>query len=215
MWLLGQHVLGNSSGELLPWVGQVGLRCRGCWLRGGGYLWVHQVGWSRHHLRMLLAHIALWGREALGYLRTRLEAVLLVGLQGSRKGLLILGRATLLGGHVTMWVALLGLNSPQSRLVPVRQLLPTGLRVLLLGLLLLLWVGGALNGHKVGVCCHLWGDRVARGSYGWDRLVWRSGVTGNGGLDAINSGGGGPEWGGGYRSGLRRCRLIPWQCSLA
>lgn len=127
MWLLGQHVLGNSSGSLLPWLGQVGLRGRGCWLRSGGYLWVHHVRWSRHHLRMLLAHIGLWGLEALGYLGVGLEAILLLGLQVSRKCLLILGRATMLGGHMTMGVTMLGLerglsadNSPRSRLVSVR-----------------------------------------------------------------------------------------------
>lgn len=179
---------------------------------------------------MLLAHKGLWGLEALGHLRGGLEAILLLGLQVSRKCLLILGRATMLGGHMTMGVALLGLerglgadNSPRSRLVSVRQRLPSGLRVLLLGLLLLLGVarGGvawALNGHpglghKVGIRCHLWGDRVARRRYGWNRLVWRGGVTGNGGLDAIDRGGG-PRWGGGSGSGLRRRRLIRRQSGV-
>lgn len=212
LWLLGQHVWGDSSGGLLPRVGQVGLRGGGCWLGSGGYLWVHHVRRPRHHLRMLRAHVALGGLEALGHLRTGLEAVLLGGLQGAGKRLLILGRAAMLGGHVTMWVTLLGLErglSPGWGLVSLRQLLPTGWGVL--GLLLLLGVArGGLNGHpglghKVGICCHLWGgDRVARWSHGWKRLVRRGGVTGNGGLDAINSGGGGPQrgGGGGYWSGL-------------
>lgn len=232
LWLLGQHVLGNSGGGLLPWVGQVGLRCRGGWLRSGGHLWVDQVRWSRHHLRGLLAQIALGGLEALSHLRTGLEAVLLGGLQVTRKCLLILGRATKLGGHVTMWVTLWGLggglraHSPGPRLVSVRQLLPTGWRVLVvLGLLLLLWgAWGGLGwsedghpglGHKVGVCSHLWGDRVASWSYGGQRLVLRGGVAGDGGLDAVNGGGGGPEGGGrGSRSGLRRWRLITRQSGL-
>lgn len=102
--------------------------------------------------------------------------------------------------------------------------MPTWLMVLLLGLLLLLWgrrggLGWAMNGHswlghKVGICCHLVGHRVARQSHGGNRLVWSRGVTGNGGLDAINSGGGESNWGGAYGSGLRRRRLITWQSSL-
>lgn len=66
-----------------------------------------------------------------------------------------------------MRVGLLGLerrvrarNSSWSRLVPLRQWLPNGLRVLLRLLLLLLWLGWAMNGHswwghKLGVSTHL------------------------------------------------------------
>lgn len=99
--------------------------------------------------------------------------------------------------------------------------MPTRLRVLLLGLLLLLWVGrGCLGravnrhswlGHKVGICCHLRGHWVARQSHRGNRLVWCRGITGNGGLDAINSGSRGPNRAGGCRSGLR---LITWQSRL-
>lgn len=94
----------------------------------------------------------------------------------------------------------------------------------MLGLLLLLWVGWgrlgrAMNGHawlghKVGVCCHLRGHWVARKSYRGARLVWCRGIAGNGGLDAVNSGGGGPNRGGGCGSGLGRWRLITRQSSL-
>lgn len=108
--LLGQHVLGKSSGRLLPWVGQIGLRRRRCWLRSGGYLWVHHLRWPWHHLRMLLAYIALRGLEALGHLRMGLEAILLVGLQVTWKCMLIVGGGTMLRGHVTRWVTLLGLE---------------------------------------------------------------------------------------------------------
>lgn len=89
-------------------------------------MWVYQLRWPWHHLRMLLADVALRGLEGLGHLRAGLEAILLVGLQLTWKCLLILGR-TAMGGHVTMWVALLGPqrglsadNSPRSRLVTVR-----------------------------------------------------------------------------------------------
>lgn len=108
--LLGQHVLGKSSGSLLPWVGQIGLRGRRCWLRSGGYLWVHHLRRPWHHLRRLLAYIALRDLEALGHLRTGLEAILLVGLQVTWKYMLILGGGTVLRGHVTRWVTLLGLE---------------------------------------------------------------------------------------------------------
>lgn len=116
--LLGQHVLGKSSGSLWPWVGQIGLRCR---LRSGGYLWVSHLRWPWHHLRRLLAYIALGGLEALGHLRTGLEAILLVGLQVTWKCMLILGGGTMLRGHVTRWVTLLGLErGPRTRLVTQR-----------------------------------------------------------------------------------------------
>lgn len=88
---------------------------------------MYQLRWPGHHLRMLLADVALRGLEALGHLRAGLEAILLVGLQLTWKCLLILGR-TAMGGHVTVWVALLGLqrglsaadNCPRSRLVTLR-----------------------------------------------------------------------------------------------
>lgn len=126
--LLRQHVWGKASGSLLPRVGQIGLRCRWWWwLRSGRYLWVYHLRWPRHHLRMLLGNIALRGLEALGHLRTGLEAILLVGLQVTWKCMLILGRAAMLRGHVAMWVALLGLerglradNSPRTWLVAMR-----------------------------------------------------------------------------------------------
>lgn len=108
--LLGQHVLGKSSGSLLPWVGQIGLRRRRCWLGSGGYLWVYHLRRPWHHLRMLLAHIALRGLEAWGHLRMGLEAILLMGLQVTRKCMLIVGGGTMLRGHVTRWVTLLGLE---------------------------------------------------------------------------------------------------------
>lgn len=112
--LLGQHVLGQSSGSLLPRVGQIGLRRRRCWLRSGGYLWVHHLRWPWHHLGGGLAYIALRGLEAWGHLRTGLEAILLVGLQVTWKSMLVLGGATMLRGHVTRWVTLLGLEGGLS-----------------------------------------------------------------------------------------------------
>lgn len=144
-------------------MGQVGLRGRRPWLRIWGHLWMYSLRWqlalrwpwhrSRHHLRVLLGYISLRSLVALGYLRSRLKAVLLVWLQLTWKWLLVLGRNTRLMGHISMWVALLGLkrrlgtrNSPWSRLVSPRQ------RVLL-WLLLLLWLGcrswgRAMNGHS-------------------------------------------------------------------
>lgn len=86
-----QHVLVRESrGHLLAGMGQVGLRCRRCWLRSWGYLWMHRLRWhlalrwpwhrAGHHLRVLLGYIALWSLVALGYLWPGLIAILLMWL---------------------------------------------------------------------------------------------------------------------------------------
>lgn len=183
MLLWWQHVLVRKSrGHLLVGMGQVGLRYWRSWLRSWGYLRMPSLRWpwhgAWHHLRVLLGYIALWSLVALGYVRPGLIAILLMWLQLTWEGLLVLGRNTRLRGHISTWgVALLGLerrvrarNSPWSRLVSLRQWLPNGLRVLL-RLFMLLWLGcrnlgWAMNGHswlghKVRVGPHLWGYSVA------------------------------------------------------
>lgn len=172
--LWGQHVLVRESrGHLLVGVGgQVGLRCRRCWLRGWGYVWVYSLRWSRHgaghHLRVLLGYVAPWRLVALGDLRRGMVAVLM-WLHLTRERLLVMRRDTRLRGHVSMRVGLLrremrARKRPWSRLVPLRQ----RLRV---RLLLLLWLGGrrlgrGLNGHpwsghELRVGPHLWRYSVA------------------------------------------------------
>lgn len=145
--LLGQHVrVRESRGQLLAGMGQVGLRCRRCWLRGWGYLWMCSLRgylalrwpwyWAWHHLRVLLGYVALRSLIALGYPWPGLITVLLMWLQLTREWLLVLRGNAGLRGHVSMWEALLSLerrvrsrNSPRSRLVSLRQRLPDGLRV--------------------------------------------------------------------------------------
>lgn len=164
--LLWQHVLvGESRGHLLVGVGQVGLRYRRCWLRGGGYVRVYSLGGAWHHVGVLLWGVAPRRLVILGNLR--LIAILLMRLQLTWEWLLVLG------GHVSMGEGRLSLevrggarNSPRSRLVALRQHLPDGLRVRLRLLWLLRMGGGslcwALNGHELGVGPHLGGDNVAR-----------------------------------------------------
>lgn len=176
MLLMWQHVLVRESrGHLLVGVGQVGLRWRRCWLRS--LRWHLALRWpwhgAWHQLRVLLGHVTLWSLVALGYLRLGLIAILLLmWLQLTWECVLVMGGPTRLRGHISMWVGLLSLemrvrarNSPWSRLVPLRQWLTSGLRVRL-QLLLLLWLGWALNGHpwsghKLGVGPHLWRYSVA------------------------------------------------------
>lgn len=87
MLLLWQHVLVRESrGHLLVGMGQIGMRCRRCWLRRRGYLRMYRLRWhlalrwswhgAWHHLRVLLGYIALWSLIALGYLRLWLIAIL-------------------------------------------------------------------------------------------------------------------------------------------
>lgn len=146
--------------------------------------------WHRawHHLRVLLGYVALWRLVALGYLRLGLVAMLLVWLRLTRECLLILGRHAwcLLWGHVPMWVALLGLGRgararkwSRASLVPLRQRLPSGLRVWLLLWLLWGWRGlaWALHGHpwllyELGISRDLWGCTIASGNCRWHRVAW-------------------------------------------
>lgn len=125
---------------------------------------MYSLGGAWHHVGVLLGGVAPRRLVVLGDLR--LVAVLLVRLQLTWERLLVLG------GHVSMREGLLSLevrggarNSPGSRLVPLRQRLPNGLRVRL-RLLGLLRVGGgrlgrALNGHELWVGPHLGGGSVA------------------------------------------------------
>lgn len=162
-------------------MGQVGLRCSGCWLRRRGYVWMYGVRWhlalrrprhgARHHRRVLLRYVAPWSLVALGYLRLGLIAVLLMWLQLTWERLLVMGRNARLRGHISMRVGLLSLemrvNRPRSGLVPLRQWMPNGLRIRLLRLLLLLLLGWALHGHSWSghklrwVGPHLWRYGVA------------------------------------------------------
>lgn len=169
MLLLWQHVLVRESrGHLLVGMGQVGLRCRRCWLRGRGYVWMYSLRW--HHLRVLLGYITPWSLVALGYLGLGLIAILLMRLQLTWERLLVMGRNARLRGHISMRVGWLSLemrvNRPWSGLVPLRQWRPNGLRVRLRLLFLLLWLGWTWNGHpwsghKLGVGPHLWRYSVA------------------------------------------------------
>lgn len=125
-------------------------------------------------MRELLGYVALWSVVALGHLRSRLIAVLLVRLQLTRECLLVLGRNTRLWGQIALWVALLGLDrrrstrkSSGSRLVSLRQRLRVLLRLLLLlrsGCSSLDWAvkGHSWLGHKVRIGTHLGGHSVAR-----------------------------------------------------
>lgn len=161
----------ESMGHLLVGMGQVGLRHRRCWLRGWGCVWMRRLRWSlhgaRHHLRVLLGDVARWSLVALGERRLRLIAVVLMWLHVTREPLLVMGRKGMLGGHISMKVALLGLemrvgagNSRRPGLVPLRRRMPHGLSV---WMFLQLRLGGwSLNGHswpghKLGVGAHLWG----------------------------------------------------------
>lgn len=211
--VLGQRMqmVRHAGRHHLAGVGQEGLR-GGLGSRGHLRVALRPRHGALHHLRVLLARVALRTLVALRHLGLGL---MLMG-DVSRIHLLVLG------GQVAVREALLGQrrglragNGPRTRRVPLRQ------RELLLRLLLLLRLGyGGLgrdvNGdsglrHVVGIGPHLRRHHVARRGCGWSGMLRSGSVAGYGSLDGVDGGGRGPDRTGGRGSRLggggRRVRV--------